>query len=189
MEKTLFELRKKAVRRTNILSMCTITIFLSLIAFFILSFFNFSFTIPNYVRLAFIVLAIIAVGVGKYETKEIKKEIGILVKRTEEMLDGIEDLIGKLSAKREEFEALDESSMNKDEYQMELIKYSEFVFVDILNRLVDVTGVYPDEPVFLRISTKGDIDELFSAAHLTLVSVQGAIAALHERLIKNPIYQ
>ena len=97
------------------------------------------------------------------------------------MKQELELLFDLLSGKYEDFENLDVSRFKtEDDLQKEYLKYSQFVFLDVLQKMVDITGVAPD-PILLPMNTKEDVERLFSMATEMLTST---LAILHRTEMK-----
>jgi len=74
------------------------------------------------------------------------------------MITGVSDLMESFAKKELEFKT--SVLLSEEEQQQKNIECAQFVFVDILNSLVKITGVVPDEPVFLEITRREQVEEL-----------------------------
>ena len=179
MEKKLITLRKNRKRRKLIINFCS----LFNIALFVFLVFNlfFSFITGTYFFIGTIILFLVSNFIIHKQKKDDRKEKKIVLEEVVSMRQNLEPLLELLAGKYEDFENLNVSRFKtEDDLKKEYIKYSQFVFLDVLQKMVDITGVAP-EPILLPMNTKEDVERLFSMATEMVTST---LAILHRTEMK-----
>jgi len=173
MEKKLITLRENRKRRKLIINSCS----LFNIALFVFLIFNlfFSFITGTYFFIGTIILFLASNFIIHKQKKDDRKEKKIVLEEVVSMRQNLEPLLELLAGKYEDFQSLDETRFNsEDDLQKEYLKYAEFVFCDVLNKMVEITGVAPD-PILLPMNTKKHVEQLFSMATAMVTSTLGIL--------------
>lgn len=179
MEKKLVILQKNRKRRQLIINSCSL-FNIALCAFLVINFFC-HFVTGIYFFVGAIILFLVSNFIIHKQKKDARDEKDSLRKDIVSMKQELELLFDLLSGKYEDFENLNVSQFKtEDDLKKEYIKYSQFVFLDVLQKMVDITGVAP-EPILLPMNTKEDVERLFSMATEMVTST---LAILHRTEMK-----
>lgn len=174
MEEKLIILQKNRKRRQLIINICSwfnvvLCVFLLLNVFF-------SFVTTIYFFILTIVLFLVSNIIIYGQRRKIRKERWEFLVDIVLIRQRLEPLFELLAEKYEDFENLDVSRFKtEDDLKKEYLNYSQFVFLNVLQKMVDITGVAP-EPILLPMNTKEDVERLFSMATSMITS---NLAILH----------
>ena len=179
MEKKLVILQKNRKRRQLIINSCSL-FNIALCVFLVINVFC-QFVTGIYFFIGAIILFLVSNFIIRKQKKDERKEKDSLRKDVDSMRQNLEPLLELLAGKYEDFQSLDETRFNsEDDLQKEYLKYAEFVFCDVLNKMVEITGVAPD-PILLPMNTKKHVEQLFS---MTTEMVTSTLAILHRTEMK-----
>lgn len=174
MEEKLVILRKNRIKRNDIIILCSF-LNISILTFIVLNlFFKF---LPNITvfTVGFILTMASTLMIDKQE-KDAQKERAQFCKEVVQMQEGLKQLLKNLETKSEELKNLDVSKFEtKDDLIKEFVPYYEYVFTEVLQKMVDITGVAPNL-ILLPMNTKEDVEAAFYMAkemlNVTLESLQ-----------------
>lgn len=158
MQTTLLRLQESRRRRSFIIATASTISIVGLFVMCICAFFGvFN---DSSVYLCFALLFSVNICVLYTQMSSMRKETTELLLKLRTMITGVSDLLESFAKKELEFKT--SVLLSEEEQQQKNIECAQFVFVDILDSLVKITGVVPDEPVFLEITRREQVEELLS---------------------------
>jgi len=174
MEEKLVILRKNRKRRQLIVNSCS-WFNIVLCAFLVFNIYL-KFITETYFFVGTIILFLVSNLIIFKQKNDAKKEKSLLCKEIASMREKLELLLEVLAEKHEDFEDLDVSRFKTDDdLKKEYLNYSQFVFLNVLQEMVDITGIAPD-PILLPMNSRKDVEQLFSMATAMITST---LAILH----------